>query len=255
LPRNPNIEILAITLSPPATTVDLSREFNQADGIAADGSTFSIKADQPTREAFEVYMAGRFRQTVTNLLTWNLEAGSIPKDQRLAVEQLMARRGAPTDLELKQAAAVVEPLLKGSALKAPATSSSVSSNPGMLYGPANPFLGFGFLPCFLAALFFRGGLVMRALGLEVVKKNGAKASRRLMAGRTFLAWFPVLMMGPLAQLIFLFFLPPSGLSSWELNLLNLGYILLTAGLMICAALLPERGLHDRMAGTCLVPRE
>jgi uncharacterized RDD family membrane protein YckC len=250
LPKNPNLEILALTLTPPATTVDLSPYFNQADGIVADGSHFSIKADKPAQEAMEVYIAGRFRQTITNLEIFNDVDGSIPREQRIAAQQLMARRNAPTETELKQAAAVVEPHLKGTALFGPPRSFDFLAHPVLLLTAMNPFVYLGALPSFVAALL-RGGLVLRLLGLAVVKKTGQPASGFLMLWRSFLAWSPVLLMGPLAALMF----PSASLSTLEGILLVSGYIMLTACLMICAALLPERGLHDRIAGTCLVPRE
>ena len=252
LPRNPNIVVLALATQPPATTVDLSPWFNQSNGIVADGSAFSIRASPRAREAYETYIAGRFRQTITNPAVWNSVPGlSISQKKRTAAEQLIARRPAPSDMELKQAAAEVEPNLKVEAPGGPMPSFDIFSKPLVLYLAANPFVILGAIPSFLAALFFRGGLVLRMLGLEVVKKNGAKASRLLIFSRSFVAWCPILMMGPVAQWLF----PSAGLSQVERALMSLGYIIVTAVLMICAAMLPERGLQDRIAGTCLVPRE
>jgi uncharacterized RDD family membrane protein YckC len=250
LPRNPNIAVLALTLAPPATMVDLSSEFNQPNGIAADGVQFSFKASQPAREAYEVYLAGHFRETITNLASINEVGGIIPRDQGIAAQKLMAARSAPSDQELKEAAAVVEPNLKGETLNHTTRSFDMFSHPLILYSLINPFLWLGALPSFLAALL-GGGLVLRMLGLAVVKKDGSKASGWRMLWRSFIAWSPLLIMGPLAELL----LPIASLSSWERVLLNLGYIILVAVLMICAALLPERGLQDRLAGTCLVPRD
>jgi hypothetical protein len=247
LPRNPNIEVLALTLEPPATTVDLSTNFNQANGIVADKSTFT---GGQHREALEVYIAGRFRHTITDPATWNRVDVPMPRDQRLAAQQLIATRSAPTDLELKQAASVVEPNLKGSVLPGSAESFDLTSNTFILI-VGGFFVVLGAIPSFLAALLFRGGLVLRMLNLEVVKKDGSKASRKLLFGRSFLAWFPVLFMGPLAGVL----LPSGGMSSGERALLCYGYCILTACLIVCAALLTDRGLQDRLAGTCLVPRE
>jgi uncharacterized RDD family membrane protein YckC len=150
----------------------------------------------------------------------------------------------------KPASAVVEPNLKESTLDQPAMSFNLLKHPLFLYTFTNPFLILGAIPSFVAALF-RGGLVVRMLGLAVVKKDGAAASGLLLLWRSFIAWSPVLMMGPIAELVF----PSAALSPWERISLNLGYTMLTASLMICAAMLPERGLQDRLAGTCLVPRD
>jgi hypothetical protein len=174
----------------------------------------------------------------------------MPRDQRSAAQQLIARRSAPTDLELKQAAAVVEPNLKGSVLPGSAESFDLTSKTFFLI-VGGVFVVLGAIPSFLAALLFRSGLVLRMLNLEVVKKDGTKASRKLLFERSFLAWFPIILMGSLAGLL----LPSTGLSFGERALLCYGYCILTACWMICAALLTDRGLHDRLAGTCLVPRE
>jgi hypothetical protein len=64
LPRNADVKVLALTLEPPATTVDLSPFFNQANGIVADGSPFTADS-HGLIEAFEVYIAGRFGQAIT----------------------------------------------------------------------------------------------------------------------------------------------------------------------------------------------
>ncbi len=69
LPKNASVEILAMTLEPPATPVDLAPCFNQANGIVVDGSRFG--ADARACEAMETYIAGRFRGTVTNVTALN----------------------------------------------------------------------------------------------------------------------------------------------------------------------------------------
>jgi len=54
------------------------------------------------RAAFEVYIAGRFREMVTNPATWTTLAGAaIPLGQRAVVERLVASRPAPAESELK----------------------------------------------------------------------------------------------------------------------------------------------------------
>jgi len=246
LPRNPNIEVLAMTLEPPAAKVDLAPYFNQANGIVADKSTFT--GGHP-REALETYIAGRFHQSITNPTAWSSVVEAIPRDQRIAIQQLMNKRKTPSEVELQQAAAEVEPNLKGALGELAPTFDILSNN--SFPSAAVFFVIFGAIPGFLAALLFRGGFVLWMLGLEVVKKDGAKPSRLLLAGRSFIAWFPVMFTGPLAGLLF----PSAGLSPRERALLYLGYNILTACLMVCAALLTDRGLQDRIAGTCLVPRE
>jgi hypothetical protein len=250
LPDAPNLEVLALTLEHPATIVDLSATFNRTNGIVADGSTF--RENSREREALEVYIAGRFRQAITNPATWTGLAGAlIPPDQRTAGERLIAARPAPTEKEFRQAAGIVEPSLKS----------------GPAGGRAKEFAGFvillvqvimwtllaaSALPSLLAALLFRGGLVLRVLGLAIVKKDGAKASRLRILWRSLIAWCPALLLLPtlMARLVPLFGALPGDRAMGMILVL-----IVTVSLWVWAALLLERGLHDRLAGTCLVPRE
>ncbi len=249
LPANSNLKILALTLTPPVTTVDLSAAFNRTNGIVADGSTFRQEGHE--REALEVYIAGRFRQVITNPATWTSLAGAlIPPDQRTAGERLIAARPVPTEKEFKEAAGIVEPSLQS----------------GSTGGRAKEFAGFikalvelstwtllatSALPSLLAALLFRGGLVLRLVGLDIVKWNGDKASRLRILWRSLIAWGPALLLPTLmARLVPLFGALP-GARAMGMTLV----LIVTVSLWLWAALLLERGLHDRLAGTCLVPRE
>ena len=96
-----------------------------------------------------------------------------------------------------------------------------------------------------AAFLFRGGLLMRALGIAVVRRDGADASRGRMLWRACLAWA---------------WLPPAFALTFYLN--DLGYKETSAAIValpvlclaIWSAALPGRSLQDRLAGTWLVPR-
>jgi|GEM_PF-351900 len=252
LPANTNLEVLALTLEPPATTVDLSAVFNRANGIVADGSASGEKSRE--REALEVYIAGRFRQAITNPATWTSLTGAlIPPDQRTAAEHLIAAPLAFTDMEFRQAAGIVEPRLKsegagGRAMElADFVTSLVEVIPWTL-------LAASALPSLVAALLFRGGLVLRMLGLAIVKEDGTKASRLRIFWRSLIAWCPaVLLFTFMARLLVPLF--DRGALSGESAVGTILVLILAIGLVVWAALLPERGLHDRVAGTCLVPRE
>ena len=249
LPTNPNLEVLALTLEAPATPIDLSPAFNRTNGIVADGSTFREESSE--REALEVYIAGRFRQAITNPATWTSLAGAlIPPDQRTAAERLVAARPVPTEKEFRQAAGIVEPSLKNAS-----SGGREKDLVGFVFllveVIAWTLLAASALPSLMAALLFRGGLVLRMLSLAIVKKDGAKASRLRIFWRSLIAWCPALLLPKLMSLLApLLGAVPEGSA--------VGMVLLlipASGLLVWAALLPERGLHDRLAGTCLVPRE
>jgi hypothetical protein len=100
------------------------------------------------------------------------------------------------------------------------------------------------------AFLWRGGLVRRAMGLSLVLANGHAALRVQAAWRAFVVW------APLAGLV--------GLSVWleayHPDLERLSWLCWAAAwatlvLYVAVALRsPARGLHDRLAGTYLVPR-
>jgi hypothetical protein len=96
----------------------------------------------------------------------------------------------------------------------------------------------------LAALLFRGGLVLRAAGVAVVRGNGAQASRWLLFCRSFVAWTPLVFLTWLSASIFMD--------------VGIKPAILTAAaafaLVLSSALLPNRSLPDRLARTWLVPR-
>jgi len=216
------------------------------------GSTeAAASSNQQLKEAYEIYIVGHFRHTITNAVTWSKLNGSLPQDQRIAAERLIARRAAPSEAELKKADALVGPDLKGEMMLSALRKLDPFSHPLMLYLALNPFVIFGAIPSFAAAFLFRGGLVLRLLGLAVVKRDGSKASRWLLLWRSFVAWSPMLLMGPVAAMLF----PHLAMASSDRVALNFGYMIVAAALALIAALLPGRGLQDRIAGTCLVLRE
>ena len=95
------------------------------------------------------------------------------------------------------------------------------------------------------ALFFRGGLLLRALGVAAVTCDGSDASRWRMLWRACVAWswlplglLLVALLAPTLQPI-----PAAAIAG-----------LLAIGTVAASAALPARSLQDRLAGTWLVPR-
>lgn len=201
------------------------------------------------REAFEIYVVGRFRQAITNPVTWTSIAGaSIPPERRAVAQGLLAARPPPTDLELNQATEVVESYLKSKAsggLVTPLASKLVTQ----VYVSACALL-FVAVQSLIAAFTVRGGLVLRALDLTIVKNDGAPASRLRIFCRGLIAWCPALLLPTLMA----WWVPLFGAMSWRHAAVTILGVLFFLMLIIWAALLPDRGLQDRLAGTCLVPR-
>ena len=107
------------------------------------------------------------------------------------------------------------------------------------------------LPSLLATLLFRDGLVLRTMRVMVVRRDGRRASRVRLVLRSLLAWSPVL----LAAITSVILSRQKAPKPWEFSIVLLLAMGIAGLLMVWLALLPKRGLHDRLAGTCLVPRE
>lgn len=99
----------------------------------------------------------------------------------------------------------------------------------------------------MSGLMFSGGLVIRLLGMDIVTRSGARASRWRTGLRTLLAWSPSMLF----------------LAAWfdgRLNPFGSGEIAsaILLAVMITGAVWsvvdPRRGLQDRLTGTWLVPR-
>ena len=189
-----------------------------------------------------LYLAGHYRQVITNAETWvdPFVLSMIRPENRRFAQQSVADHPAPTPAELREAEQALRPYLA----MPPATS--LLKQPwfplAMLVGALAIYVA---LPALVAALLFRGGLVLRALGVAVVRHDGAPAGRLRLIWRGGLAWSPTFVIFVVA----LGLLRPLG-PLWA----TVPPLLLLAGLTVWSLLLPERGWPDRLAGTWLVPR-
>jgi hypothetical protein len=84
-------------------------------------------------------------------------------------------------------------------------------------------------------LVFRRSVIQHVLGIEIVTADGELASRGRMIARTAIAWLAPLLI------------------ALGLDLIHDWLVIAWAAAMLVLALLPGRGLHDRLAGTWLVP--
>ncbi|HYN09672.1 MAG TPA: protein kinase [Vicinamibacterales bacterium] len=118
--------------------------------------------------------------------------------------------------------------------------------------PALPFARFGQVPLtvqtaglvgcaalgLLWAFALRGGFWLRGFGIAVVTTDGAEVSRLRAVSRAAIVWCWV----------------PAQLLATGYGGPLLGIVVLRLGGLLYAAVHPERGLQDRIAGTYLVPR-
>jgi eukaryotic-like serine/threonine-protein kinase len=196
----------------------------------------------PTDRQFAVYIAGHYRGVITNDAAWTsgFALTLIKGESRRFAEQSLELSPAPTETELKEADAAVG---KYRHKTSPFASVKQPWFPfAMLYAALAIYVC---IPALVAALLFRGGLVLLAARVTFVRKDGRRASRLRVFWRALVAWSPVLLglflVGMLKVLLSLFVASAA------------------AGLFVCALTilslaLPDRGLPERLSGTWLVPR-
>ena len=188
----------------------------------------------------EIYIASHFRGVITNPVSWESmwARAVIPADsRRFAVASLTAHPN-PTEEEIRRADQKLQARLRSQSQKmARPKFALVIVWVGLLVYVA--------LPALLAALIFRGGLILRAVGVAVVRDDGSIASRGRMFWRGLLAWSPFL----LAPVLLALLSPLLGMVPARALLATMVF-----GLVAWSALLPDRSLPDRLARTWLVPR-
>jgi len=215
------------------------------------------------RQALEIYIAGRFAKTISDPATWSsLFAAMITPGLREKAEQIVAKYPSPTQEQFNEAKAVAEPLVGGAEMANRFIGWSPVSVAAIQAGIMTLVLAVGSLIC---ALAFRSGLAMWIFGVAAVKRDGSRAGRLRVFWRALVTWSPLLV--GLVGLVVLgglcgVFADPAGTKSIAaaksiLVLFGIASGLalgLFAALAIVSALMPERGLQDRLAGTWLVPR-
>ncbi|MCE9518572.1 MAG: protein kinase [Verrucomicrobia bacterium] len=119
------------------------------------------------------------------------------------------------------------------------------SLPVSLFWMLVALIGFVALPAMIAAALSGDGLIMRAAGVSVVDREGCPAGRARASRRSLIAWLPTLA-SPVLYAALDVWLGP--------DFAGIGTLAALALLAVISALLPDRTLHDRLAGTWLVPR-
>jgi hypothetical protein len=125
------------------------------------------------------------------------------------------------------------------------------------------FLGLCPVCWILWAYAWRGGLTFHLMGLSLVRRNGRKAWRLQCAWRALLVWAPVV--GLLSLAVWLASRVPEAMAAAMTQetppaailppmLAYVAALALPVLYLVLAILYPTRNLHDRLAGTYLVPK-
>jgi hypothetical protein len=196
----------------------------------------------PDERMLAIYIAHNYRGAITNPASWSsiYAVATITGEDRKFAEDSIKAYPNPTEEEIKAATVAITPYLP----------KPGSFDPfGMPFFPlivagACLLVYVGF-PALAAALFFRGGVLLRLLGLAVVRQDGERASRLRVLWRGLIAWSPFLAMPFLAA-----GLTPFLGAGWTAAVV----VTLLAACVAWSLSLPNRSLQDRLAGTCLVNR-
>jgi|CZKM01.1.fsa_nt_gi hypothetical protein len=198
-------------------------------------------AQLPSDRLYAIYIAHHYRGMITNEAAWSspFVLSMIKGEGRKFAEQSVAEHSAPTEAEIAEAEAEVG--------KHVPKQESFSGKPP-LWLPAMVTVGslslYVGIPALIAALLFRGGLVLLIAGVTFVRKDGQRASRLRLLWRAIVTWSPSL-------LAFILSIVAIGKQVNWAPWLTLALPGLLAALSVA---LPARGLQDRLAGTWPVPR-
>jgi eukaryotic-like serine/threonine-protein kinase len=117
--------------------------------------------------------------------------------------------------------------------------------PTALFWSLAALIAFVALPAIATAALAGDGLILRTMGMCVVDRHGIPANAALASRRSLIAWLPTLASPALFAALMVW------LSAFTAAAATLAILTLLA---MVSAMLPERTIHDRLAGTWLVPR-
>ena len=195
----------------------------------------------PSDAQFGLYIAAHYRDLVADAAVWSnaMARVLINGEGRAFAERSLDASGAAAPEEIAAADQAVAPLVDALGRQRAIPPRRMAS---LLF--ASTLIMYVGVPAVLAALLFRGGLVLLATGITFVRKDGRRASRLRLFWRALITWVPLI--GAVGYGVVALQQPWRG---WLL----VGGVSLVA-LIAGSLALPERGLADRLAGTWPVPR-
>jgi eukaryotic-like serine/threonine-protein kinase len=206
-------------------------------------SRWAKNQPHPTDQQFSIYIAQHFSEIITNTERWTdiFTLSLIQGEHRRFAEQSLTTLGSAKEKEIADAEAAV-----GRHLPSLVDSMSFMKKPWMTPMVfATTLVLYVGLPAVVAALLFRGGLVLLVSGVTFVRRDGARASRLRAFWRSLVAW------SPLGAAPFVFGILKVAVSSVTAGTIA---VLVVCVLTVVSMALPKRGLPDRLAGTWPVPR-
>jgi hypothetical protein len=141
---------------------------------------------------YSIYIARHYRAAITNAASWNSSTASlmVQGPNRKFAEKSVADYPNPTSNEVAEATAALGKYIPS--VEAMAMQRSMQESWWMpLVQGGGVLLLCVCIPAMIAALAFRGGLMMLICGVAVVRKDGRPASRGRVFWRSIVAWSPV----------------------------------------------------------------
>jgi len=200
------------------------------------------------RVALETYLAGQHGTILRDTSLWNnqtLGIQKLPAMGRMASD-IATRYPSVTKEEVARSLQTIEPLV-GRSLH----QRGMGMKNASLFFVAIITAGASVLVLLcsvVSSIAIPGGVAIRSIGLAVVTRDGKEISRWRSLARTLIAWVPMLVvLLPMPALI------SQGQGPAFVVSVGLAFLVMIAGVVwtITAA---DRGLHDRIAGTWVVPR-
>ena len=207
------------------------------------------------RDALETYVAGRFKNTLTDELTWTHPLNAVRLGpHRPMANELLARHPNVSPTELDAAKARLGPFLEEQE-KAFRDSQRRAAAAVRIAPIIMALIGLGFAAAggVVLAVALRGGLMLKILGLAVVDPDGRRVSRARAGWRALIAWAPaaVLVYIGISHPVFLNAASAARMPGWLASAIVAGLVFLAGALF--AVLAPTRGPQDRIAKTFVVP--
>ncbi len=221
--------------------------------LLEENSSSLTETQEEQRRDLGIYIATQLRETFLDERAMSTAAARalILPEQRAIAEEAMATYEDVSQMEIENSMDRMRPIL------AEPRTITAGILPKFLTLPVlmaiivgEMLLVFVILPSLFLALVSRGGALIHTLGIAIVTKRGARASRLRTFWRSLIAWSPIL--GLPVLLVFEHFVDetmPGGMA----GLLAL-WLVAVVCLVIFSSLLPGRSLQDRLARTYLVPR-
>jgi uncharacterized RDD family membrane protein YckC len=206
-----------------------------SDSAAVKASGTSNSADDRNR-AVDIYIATHYRDIVSAPNFW-AEKRSLAVE-RSAIDSALARYTAPSASDSVAAAQRVEALL---AKRRIGVAAAIGRG-------ALIVLVVMAVTSLIGQIASGRVLGLRMFGITVVNRAGQRASRFRLVVRWVLAWVPILV-----ALLLLVMVTPADSDNGNVVYM-IGPLAIVAAGLVWSLLRPQRGLHDRLAGTWLVPR-